>query len=767
MYRAIKNSIKPAAIILTMTLLFSCRDKQSGENYSWHNVRYGGGGFVDGIVFHPSEKGLCYCRTDMGGAYRRDSLTMEWIPLLDWLSYADANLMGVESIALDPSDPDKLYLACGTYTRPAAPDGAILYSSDRGKHFKRTNVPFKMGANEDGRGNGERMAVDPLDGSVIYLGTRHAGLWRSEDAAGSWNRVENFPDVEEKVPEPMPGENQRFRRPVTGSGIIFVLFVPGDKDSTETIYAGVSLSKRDNLFMSRDNGESWQAVPGHPQAFRPTHAALASDGIMYISYGNSPGPSAMSDGAVWKHDTHTGDWSDITPDRPAPPERAFGYAAVAVDPSNPARLLASSFNRYRIDNGEDIFYSTDRGQSWKQIFKGGGKTIAGCAPYTVHTGIHWLFDLEIDPFNPDHALFTTGYGGHETFNLSDTDKNLPTLWPNMSAGIEETVPLDLLSPPEGAILVSAIGDYGGAVHFDLNQSPPDNFSSPRFGNTNSVACAWKNPDIMVRAGRPTGDNSGQSFGYSLDGGQSWEPAASLPDSNALLGQVAVSANGAVWYWTPDPVWTRSGNRRTEKILPVFRTTDRGHSWNTCVGADPGIRIIADPENPLKAYGMDLFKGILYQTDDSGETFSLRPLLLEGGLPVKEGSRGDSRGGQDRIYAAPGRERDLWIAAFDGLYHLASYEDYFDKLPGVEEIHGFGFGKEAPGEEYPALYLAGTIRGQRGIFRSDDAARHWVMISDEKHQYGLILHVTGDPKTYGRVYLGTHGRGTIYGDPANE
>jgi hypothetical protein len=80
------------------------------------------------------------------------------------------------------------------------------------------------------------------------------------------------------------------------------------------------------------------------------------------------------------------------------------------------------------------------------------------------------------------------------------------------------------------------------------------------------------------------------------------------------------------------------------------------------------------------------------------------------------------------------------------------------------MHAFGFGKRAPHQQYPAMYLVGTVRGQRGIFRSTDEAKHWVRINDDQHQWGLILQITGDPKLYGRVYLGTHGRGIFYGDP---
>jgi photosystem II stability/assembly factor-like uncharacterized protein len=82
------------------------------------------------------------------------------------------------------------------------------------------------------------------------------------------------------------------------------------------------------------------------------------------------------------------------------------------------------------------------------------------------------------------------------------------------------------------------------------------------------------------------------------------------------------------------------------------------------------------------------------------------------------------------------------------------------------VEAIGFGKAAPGNDYPALYYSGRTGRDNGIFRSIDKGATWIRINDNQHQYGLTsLCITGDPRIFGRVYFGTNGRGIVMGDIA--
>ena len=224
------------------------------ESYSWKNVKIGGGGgFIPGIIFNPTEEGLVYCRTDMGGVYRRDKETEEWIPLTDWVSPDEWNLLGGESIATDPVEPNRVYVAAGTYTNSwTNMNGYILCSEDYGDTWERVELPFKFGGNMPGRSVGERLAIDPNCNNIIYFAARSGnGLWKSEDYGRTWNRVESFTNVGNYIEDPA------YEYSSDNLGLTWVTFDAAKSEfgkPTQDIYVGVA-DKDNPIYKSSDGGK--------------------------------------------------------------------------------------------------------------------------------------------------------------------------------------------------------------------------------------------------------------------------------------------------------------------------------------------------------------------------------------------------------------------------------------------------------------------------------------------------------------------------------
>jgi photosystem II stability/assembly factor-like uncharacterized protein len=704
--------------------------------YEWRNVTIRGGGFVTGLLFHPHEKNLLYARTDVGGAYRSDDAGGHWIPMTDWVGGMD--FTGIESFAVDPADANRIYLAAGVYSGTRA---AILRSADRGRTWQQTEVPFKMGGNEAGRFNGERLAVDPHDGNILFFGSRHDGLWRSTNAGVSWTKLERFPNID--TTEEVPANAQRFRGNFRSQsiGIVFVLFDPRSGENgkpTGTIYAGVS-SSGTNFFRSVDGGWNWESVPRQPVGLRPNHAVLAADGMIYLSYGKEAGPNAMTDGSVWKCEPTSDEWTEITPLKSPDGNQPFGYGAVAVDPQRPSNLVVTTFAHWRPH--DEVFYSTNRGASWSPLLQDAQWDHSN-APYTAYFTPHWMGSIAIDPFDSNRVLFTTGYGIWSCDNLTETPAK-PTRWEFADVGLEETVPLALISPPEGAHLLSGLGDLDGFRHVDLDTSPAaGTFNGPRFSNTEDLAFAGANPSIMVRTG--TGGTDVHAA-ISTDGGKNWSLLPSDPRGYTRGGgNIAISADGKTIVWS---------ERNTEPNV----TSDGGAHWTACSGIVSGARVIADPVNATRFYGFDGRTGKVFASTNAAASFA------ETGTALGS-SASDFRG--PALSATPGREGDLWLNCLDcGLYHRTNGASGFAKIATVQEARAIGFGKPAEGKTFPAIYLAGRIENMEGLFRSTDIGASWVRINDDQHQYGVINHVTGDPRIFGRVYFATSGRGIIYGGPA--
>ncbi len=733
------NGFRVLAAILAVSCVVGdpihAADKAPAESYVWRNVKIIDGGVMPGIVTHPAERGLMYIRANVGGVYRRDAADRAWIPLMDFISSADGTLMTVESLAVDPSDANRFYVAAGN-SPDWAINAAIFSSSDRGKSFSRTNLPFKLAGNDIGHMAGERLAVNPFSPNELYLATRANGLWRSSDRGASWNQMSSFP----------------IRSSIDRVGLPFVRFDPQHKG---TVYVA---SFSDGLYRTTNGGVTWQLVPDQPTRLpngdrpRLMRSAIAKDGMLYLTYANSADFLGINNGAVYRL-APDGTWTNITPRGLNGDARlGYGFCGLAVDARKSSTVMVATWNRWY--PGDTIYRSTDGGTTWKSL-REDSLLDASLSPW-VYMGTDkavfgiWTSTLEIDPFDSAHAIFQGGNTIWETNDLTSADSGDPVHWRVGADGIEETVVLSLISPPTGAHLLSGVGDVGGFRHDDFKVSPPS-FQKPLMMEGSFLDFAEANASVIVRVGLL--DYRGTSGGaYSLDGGTSWTPFASNPPGldgmphGASGSMIAVSSNGTTFVWAPitaGPAYSR----------------DRGASWTVSAGAPPKLRVVADRINPNKFYGWDGTTGAFYVSTDGGANFVRRA----DGLPHDIGNPGWTNQAQPR--AVPGLEGEIWLPLTGGLYHSSDSGESFERISSVQNSTLIGFGKAAPGTRYPALYLVGTVRGITGIFRSGDAGQTWSRINDDAHQFGSLGVIAGDPRVYGRVYVGTMGRGIIYGDIA--
>ncbi len=703
-------------VSLSLGIFLYVADASAQTNsYIWKSVIDGGGGFVTGIVYSQTAQNLVYARTDIGGAYRWSDSANAWIPLTDMMTRNNSDFMGILSIALDPNDTNRIYMQCGKYTQSWAGTGAVLASTDKGASWTIDSLSVKVGGNEDGRGAGERLQVDPNADSILFMGTTVNGLWMSTDYAAHWSKVSSF------VP----------------TNLNFVLF---DKSSgtagtaTQRVFAGVVNTAGQSLYETTDGGITWNVVAGQPTGVMAIRAVIA-DSLLYTTFANYQGPNSATAGSVWKYNTSNGVWTNISPS-----SGSYGFSGISLYPKNPNILVVSTLDRW--SPMDEVYLTTNGGSTWQGRLVG-ATLDHSLAPYTSTVNPHWLASVAMDPFDSSKAMFGTGFGIWACDNLF---ASTPT-WYFKDQNLEETVPMQIISPPFTNVM-SAMGDYDGFRNDSLDVSPPRGRYNPPKGTTLSIAFAADVPSKIVKA-----FNASPFGSYSTDGGNTWRDfrgsrGASFPSGTTAGGtwSIAISADGRNLVWAPNGA-------------TMSYSTDNGMTWTKCAGgiqSTPTMTPVADGVNPNIFYAYIAYYGELWRSTDGGRTFGK---ALSGISGV---------GSWDQLAAVPGHEGDLWICGdAAGLYHyLINSGTGPTQVSSVSAAYLMGFGKSATRGGYPAIYLWGTVGGQLGIFQSTDSGSTWARINDDNHQFGYLHQIAGDPRVYGRCYISAEGRGVSYGEPAN-
>ncbi len=681
--------------------------------WTYGQVSVGGGGFVTG-VFSTCEEGVYYARTDVGGAYRWDDSKQQWQSLNYWVSEEDVGLMGISALAVDPTNAAKVYLLAGTEYFSGGKT-CVLKSEDYGKTFTVVDITdiIKVHGNCMGRGNGERIAIDPNNTDILFAGGNTGGMIKSVDGGLTWDPVTSFPVNHTK----------------NANGINIIVFDPATaKDGvTQRIYAAVS-QKKDSIYVSEDAGATWSVLPNAFEGM-PQRIKLDSKGNLYVTYGNNEGPWNQTTGAVYKYDTAAGTAENIAPG-------TTPYGDILIDPTNEDRMVLVTTQTWlqqpNGSYGDTFFTSTDGGKTWTDLLP--KMTMStNDTPWVEGCAIHWCCSLSMNPFDTDEIMVTSGNGIFACDNIFD---EAPEFYFN-SYGIEETVPMDIITLPDFP-LVSAVLDYDGFVHEDV--TVPATRHQDMIGATTSITIAAQNRDVWAKVG---GSDSGMALTYTTDGGKTWNSIKRGPEKGATYhsGTIALNADGSRLIWSPS------------NSHFAFWTEDFGESWTQVEGLmGQNMYIMGDSINPdyVYAYGNDK----LYVSADGGKTFAKKATDL---FLMKR-----------RLVVSPTEEGVFYVPAGGGLYKMTDYGEAYEKIPNVKICNSMGLGKAKNDGDPYVLYIYGTVADNDtiGIYMSEDNGATWTRCNDDAHRFGGMGNgdwICGDLNVYGRVYMSTVGLGICYCD----
>ncbi|MCP4217633.1 MAG: hypothetical protein GY765_23525 [bacterium] len=671
----------------------------------------GGLGRLNCIAFHPGNTNIIWVGAPTGGLWKSEDGGTTWNTNTDNLPN-----LGVSDIAIHPTNPQIMYIACGDRERGSTLSFGIMKSIDGGNTWNLTGLnpevteQYKicklimlpgtpdtlLAASNKGiyktinggetwtrktTGDFVDMTISPApiqgNGNSTWFATKAAdGVFRSSDSGETWTRLNNG------LPQPSPG-----------IGRIKVAIAPNSPSVMYAVYCEDIQSVGwewglYGVYRSTDGGDNWAL-----QADSPNMMGWSTDGtdrggqagFAFVLAVNPENHNELYTGSVylWKSSDGGVTWDCIT-----------GNNAVHVDHHELAFSPGSTTTIFSCNDG-GIFRSTDNGYTWDDLSDG--------------LAIQQIYRLGLSAMDSGMIVAGVQDNGSEVL-----DGN----WIAVNGGDGA----DCMIDPNDSSIVYCTSQFGRLVKL----------SNRGRGNARNIfseqGAAWIAPFAFDPGNSTTLYAATRQVFKSTNGGTSWNTISPELSADSVTTMKIASSD-------PNYIYVSDGTR-------IFKTSNGGTDWLT-LHSFPSPTFITDicihKENPrqiwvsIGGYGRWNSKFtwdyINYETDkpkvflskDGGNTWN----DISGNLPnipvncmVQDAyGTGIYLGTDLGVFLSPTGEGQ-WERFDNGLPNVIVTDMEVHKATARLVVSTYGRGLwESPTANPPAIYPPKYLTGSAGVNRS--------------------------------------------------